>query len=229
VGRFLVKGGETVWLDGPLARAVRAGDICYLDEIVEAHEATTAVIHPLADERWVLPVEKAGELLETPEDFRLAISFNPGYQSVLEDLKQSTRQRFAASGFDDPDAGLEERISAKETGVEPERAARLAKFAHMTRNLKGQRPDEGASTLLLVHAAKPIVAGIESITACGAAIAQALTDDAEMLAAVNELGSLFRTANGCATSCFSGGALAPCTACLTANPRNIDTHLGGPT
>lgn len=192
VGRFLVKGGETIWVDGPLARAVRAGGICYLDEIVEARKDTTVVIHPLADDRRVLPMEKAGELVAAPAGFCLAISYNPGYQSVLKELKQSTRQRFVALEFDYPEAILEQRILEQETGVVPEQARRLVKFAHMTRNLKGQGLDEGASTRLLVHAAKLIVAGIAPVTACRSAIAQALTDDAEMLAAVNELSaSLF--------------------------------------
>ena len=192
VGRFLIKGGETVWVDGPLARAVRTGGICYLDEIVEARKDTTVVIHPLADDRRVLPMEKAGELLEAPDGFCLAISYNPGYQSVLKDLKQSTRQRFVALEFDYPEAALEQRIVEKETGIAPERARQLVKFAHMTRNLKGQGLDEGASTRLLVHAAKLIGAGIDPVTACRSSISQALTDDADMLAAVNELNaSLF--------------------------------------
>jgi len=192
VGRFLIKGGETIWIDGPLARAVRTGGICYLDEIVEARKDTTVVIHPLTDDRRVLPMEKAGELLAAPDDFCLAISYNPGYQSVLKDLKQSTRQRFVALEFDYPEAGLEQRILEQETGVVPEQARQLVKFAHMTCNLKGQGRDEGASTRLLVHTAKLIVSGVAPITAYRSAIAQALTDDADMLAAAYELStSLF--------------------------------------
>ena len=192
VGRFLVKGGETVWVDGPLACAVRAGGICYLDEVVEARKDTTVVIHPLADDRRVLPMEKVGELLEAPADFCLAISYNPGYQSVLKDLKQSTRQRFVALEFDYPDAALEQQIIENETGIEATTARQLVKFARMTRNLKGQGLDEGASTRLLVHAAKLIGTGIAPVPACRSAIAQALTDDADMLSAVNELSaSLF--------------------------------------
>jgi nitric oxide reductase NorQ protein len=187
VGRYLVTGGETVWVDGPLARAVRSGSICYLDEIVEARKDTTVVIHPLCDDRRVLPMEKLGELLQAPPDFCMAISYNPGYQSVLKDLKQSTRQRFVALEFDYPAAGLEQQIIERETGVASDTARQLVKFAHMTRNLKGNGLDEGASTRLLVHAAKLIVTGIDPATACGAAISQALTDDAEMLQAVNEL------------------------------------------
>ncbi len=192
VGRFLVKCGETVWVDGPLAAAVRAGAICYLDEVVEARKDTTVVIHPLADDRRVLPMEKIGELLEANADFCLAISYNPGYQSVLKDLKQSTRQRFVALEFDYPDAALEQKIIENEAEVVPEMAQRLVKFAHMTRNLKGSGLDEGASTRLLVHAAKLIHDGVDPVVACRASIAQALTDDADMLTAVNELSaSLF--------------------------------------
>jgi len=192
VGRFLVKGGETIWVDGPLARAVRAGGICYLDEIVEARKDTTVVIHPLADDRRVLPMEKAGELLAAPDEFCLAISYNPGYQSVLKDLKQSTRQRFVALELDYPDADLEQKILEKESGIDAPRARQLVRFAHMTRNLKGQGLDEGASTRLLVHAAKLMVSGIAPVAACRSAVAQALTDDPDLLSAVNELGaSLF--------------------------------------
>jgi nitric oxide reductase NorQ protein len=187
VGRFLISGGETVWVDGPLARAVRAGGICYLDEVVEARKDTTVVIHPLADDRRVLPMEKLGELLEASPDFCLAISYNPGYQSVLKDLKQSTRQRFVALEFDYPSAVLEAKIVANEGAIEPAMAGQLVKFAHMTRNLKGSGLEEGASTRLLVHAAKLMKSGVQPVLACRASIAQALTDDEEMLIAVNEL------------------------------------------
>lgn len=189
VGRFLVKGGETVWVDGPLARAVRVGGICYLDEIVEARKDTMVVIHPLADDRRALPMEKLGTLLEADDDFCLAISYNPGYQSVLKDLKQSTRQRFVALEFDYPAAELERKIVARESGVAPDVAEKLVKFAQMTRNLKGSGLEEGASTRLLVHAAKLMASNIEPVAACQSAIAQAITDDAEMLAAVHELSS----------------------------------------
>jgi len=191
VGRYLVKGGETVWIDGPLAAAVRSGAICYLDEIVEARKDTMVVIHPLADDRRALPIEKLGEIIEAGDEFCLAISYNPGYQSVLKDL-QSTRQRFVALEFDYPGAQLEATILEKETGIDADMANKLVKFAGMTRNLKGSGLEEGASTRLLVHAAKLIRAGVSPVTACHTAIAQALTDDAEMLAAVNELSaSLF--------------------------------------
>lgn len=192
VGRFLVRGGETLWVDGPLARSVRYGAICYLDEVVEARKDTTVVIHPLADDRRVLPMEKLGELLQAPPEFCLAMSYNPGYQSVMKDLKQSTRQRFVALEFDYPQLELETRIVCRESGLDEGMARQLVKFAHMTRNLKGQGLDEGASTRLLVHAGKLIAQGISPLSAIRASIAQALTDDPDMLAAVNELGaSLF--------------------------------------
>ena len=192
VGRYLITAGETVWVDGPLARAVRMGAICYLDEIVEARKDTTVVIHPLADDRRVLPVEKTGELLTATPEFCLAISYNPGYQSVLKDLNQSTRQRFVAIEFDYPHAALEQKIILHEAGIDAGMAQRLVKFAGMTRNLKGSGLDEGASTRLLVHAAKLMASGIEPRRACRGAIAEAITDDPEMLAAVNELSaSLF--------------------------------------
>ncbi|HEB81992.1 MAG TPA: CbbQ/NirQ/NorQ/GpvN family protein [Gammaproteobacteria bacterium] len=189
VGRFLISGGETVWVDGPLARAVRHGAICYLDEVVEARKDTTVVIHPLADDRRVLPMEKVGELIEATGDFCLAISYNPGYQSVMKDLKQSTRQRFVALEFDYPDAVLEAEIIMRETDIDENTAKQLVKFAHMTRDLKGSGLDEGASTRLLVHAAKLIDEGIRPVTACQTAIAQAITDDGDMLLAMNELSS----------------------------------------
>jgi nitric oxide reductase NorQ protein len=192
VGRFLVAGGETVWVDGPLARAVRAGGFCYLDEIVEARKDTMVVIHPLADDRRVLPMEKRGELLQAPPEFCLAISYNPGYQSVLKDLKQSTRQRFVALEFDYPSPDLERRIVARESSLTEEMAQRLVKFAGMTRNLKGSGLEEGASTRLLVHAGKLMASGIDPSIACRGAVAQALTDDPEMVAAIEEMSaSLF--------------------------------------
>lgn len=189
VGRFLIRGGETIWIDGPLARAVKEGAICYLDEIVEARKDTMVVIHPLADDRRVLPIEKLGQLLEAPPEFALTVSYNPGYQSVLKDLKQSTRQRFVALEFNYPEHDLEVTIVSKESKIDPNIAEKLVKFAEMTRNLKGSGLDEGASTRLLVHAAKLIKDGIPPVKACQSAIAQALTDDAEMLTAVNELSS----------------------------------------
>jgi len=187
VGRYLITNNETVWVDGPLAKAVRCGGICYLDEVVEARKDTTVVIHPLADDRRILPMEKRGELLQAPKEFVLALSYNPGYQSVLKELKQSTRQRFVAIEFNYPVPELERKIIMTEAALESGDADKLIKLAHMTRNLKGNGLDEGASTRLLVHAGKLIARGIAPRTACNGAIAEALTDDPEMLRAVNEL------------------------------------------
>ena len=192
VGRYLITSSETVWVDGPLAHAVRCGGICYLDEVVEARKDTTVVIHPLADDRRILPMERHGELLHAPPEFVLVMSYNPGYQSVLKELKQSTRQRFVAIEFNYPDAALESKIIITETGLDRERAERLIRLAAMTRNLKGNGLDEGASTRLLVHAGKLMVRGIPPRAACHGAIAEALTDDPDMLRAVDELAtSLF--------------------------------------
>lgn len=178
-----------MWVDGPLARAVRVGAICYLDEVVEARKDTTVVIHPLADDRRILPMDKRGELLQAPPEFLLALSYNPGYQSVLKDLKQSTRQRFVALEFGYPDPRLEAKIVVTESGLGAADADKLVKLAHMTRNLKGSGLDKGASTRLLVHAAKLIRRGIAPRTACAGAITEAFTDDAEMVRAVNGLAS----------------------------------------
>ncbi len=187
IGRYLITDNQTVWVDGPLTAAVRAGAICYLDEIVEARADTTVVIHPLADGRRVLPIEKLGEQLVAHDNFCMAISYNPGYQSVLKDIKQSTRQRFVALEFDYPRPELEQKIVQTESGLDAGQAGQLVKFAQLTRNLKGAGLDEGASTRLLVHAAKLIQGGISPAQACASAVSQALTDDREMIAAVNEL------------------------------------------
>ena len=192
VGRYLVKGGETLWVDGPLARAVKVGGFCYLDEIVEARKDTTVVIHPLADDRRILPIEKRGEVLKAPAEFLMALSYNPGYQSVLKDLKQSTRQRFLALEFSYPNRELETEIIVHESGINEETAMRLVTFGEKTRNLKDRGLVEGASTRLLIHAAQLIVSGIGQAEACGAAISAPLTDDAEMSGALSEIvSSLF--------------------------------------
>ncbi len=187
VGRYLVRGGETVWIDGPLTAAVKAGAFCYLDEIVEARKDTIVVIHPLADDRRVLPVEKKGELLKAPPEFLLALSYNPGYQSVLKDLKQSTRQRFLALELLYPEPEQEAEIVAHESGVSENMAATLVSLAEKTRNLKDQGLVEGASTRLLVNAAKLAANGIDPRTACATAIAGPLSDDQEMLASLREI------------------------------------------
>lgn len=187
VGRYLVVGDETVWLDGPLTAAVRTGAICYLDEIVEARKDTTVVIHPLADSRRMLTVDKRGELIPAPPEFMLVISYNPGYQSVLKEIKPSTRQRFVALEFDYPSPELEAHIIATEGGIEIDMARRLVKLGELTRNLKGAGLDEGASTRLLVHAAQLIAAGVSAEIAAHAAVARALTDEPDMNDTLDDL------------------------------------------
>jgi nitric oxide reductase NorQ protein len=187
IGRYLIVDDDTVWVDGPLTAAVRAGAICYLDEIVEARKDTTVVIHPLADARRILPVEKRGEFIRAPEGFMLVVSYNPGYQSVLKEMKPSTRQRFVAIDFDYPDAAAEAAIVAAEGGVDADLARRLVKLGALTRNLKGAGLDEGASTRLLVHAAQLIAAGVDPLAACTGAIARALSDDPEMNQSLDDL------------------------------------------
>jgi nitric oxide reductase NorQ protein len=187
VGRYLIQGSDTVWVDGALTRAVRAGALCYLDEIVEARKDTTVVIHPLADDRRMLPVEKRGELLKAPPEFMLIISYNPGYQSIMKDLKPSTRQRFVSLAFDYPDSGREAVIVARESGVDGDTADRLVKLGRMTRNLKERGLDEGASTRLLIHAGKLMVSGIEPQAACRSAITETLSDDDEMQLSMGQM------------------------------------------
>ena len=189
IGRYLVKGGQTEWIDGPLTESVRNGHICYLDEIVEARKDTTVVIHPLCDDRRILPIEKLGEFLTAPSEFSLVISYNPGYQSILKDLKASTRQRFVAIEFNYPTAEIELKILMTESEISKENGEKLIKFGQMTRNLKEAGLEEGASTRLLVNAAKLIGSGITPDTATNTEIALPLTDDPEMLSALNELSS----------------------------------------
>ncbi len=187
VGRYLLKGEETIWVDGPLSLAVKNGAICYLDEIVEARKDTTVLIHPLADHRRILPVEKKGQILEAHENFLLVISYNPGYQSVLKNLKHSTRQRFVAIDFHYPPRELEARIIAHESGVNFEAAGDLAKLAEKVRNLRDQGLEEGVSTRLLIYAGQLMVQGIQPRRACEVAVAQAVTDDHEMERGIREL------------------------------------------
>lgn len=187
VGRYLIRGGETFWVDGPLTLAVRHGAICYLDEVVEARKDTTVVIHPLADDRRELSIEKRGEIITAPPEFMLAVSYNPGYQSVLKDMKQSTRQRFVALELVYPPAELETRIVVREARVNEQTAAALVRIAAMTRSLKDAGLQEGASTRLLVHAGLLIEAGIDPRSACEVTITQALTDDVELVGAINEM------------------------------------------
>jgi nitric oxide reductase NorQ protein len=187
VGRYLLTGDETVWIDGPLTRAVRTGSICYLDEIVEARKDTTVLIHPLTDHRRTLPIEKRATILEAHEDFLLVISYNPGYQSVLKDLKPSTRQRFVSLEFDYPPPELEARIIAHEGGVDNVTAADLATLGQKVRSLREHGFEEGASTRLLVYTAQLVAQGIDIQRACEVAISRAITDDREVQRAVAEL------------------------------------------
>ena len=180
VGRYLLDANGTRWLDGPLTTAARIGAICYLDEIVEARQDTTVVIHPLTDHRRTLPLDKKGELIAAHPDFQLVISYNPGYQSLMKDLKQSTKQRFTAFEFDYPETELESAILAKESALEPEVAAKLVKIGHAARNLKGHGLDEGISTRLLVYAATLIKDGVEPRDACRMALVRPITDDADI-------------------------------------------------
>lgn len=187
VGRYLIRAGEAVWTDGPLTMAVRAGAICYLDEIVEARKDTTVVIHPLADDRRELPIEKRGELITAPPEFMLAVSYNPGYQSVLKDLKPSTRQRFIALSFDYPQAEKEAEIVCREGGIDMDLSLSLVKLARMTRNLKDSGLAEGASTRLLIQTGKLITHGIPTKVACRVAITETLSDEQELMAAIDEM------------------------------------------
>ena len=187
LGRYLLRGGETVWLDGPLSKAVRHGYLCYLDEVVEARKDTTVVIHPLCDDRRMLSLEKLGQIVHAKASFCLIVSCNPGYQSVLKDLKPSTRQRFVAIDFDYPEAKVEQAIIQRETQVDEKTAGQLVKLAELTRNLKGQGLDEGASTRLLVHTGKLIHSGMPPARAAHACITQALSDDPNLLATLEEL------------------------------------------
>ena len=180
VGRYLLDANGTRWLDGPLTTAARIGAICYLDEIVEARQDTTVVIHPLTDHRRTLPLDKKGELIQAHPDFQLVISYNPGYQNLMKDLKQSTKQRFVGFDFEYPSATVETEILAKETGMDIDVSAKLVKIGATARNLKGHGLDEGISTRLLVYAATLIKAGVEPRAACRMALVRPITDDADI-------------------------------------------------
>ena len=187
VGRYLLEGDETRWIDGPISRAVKIGAICYLDEIVEARKDTTVLIHPLTDYRRLLPVDKRGELLEAADGFLLVMSYNPGYQSALKDLKHSTRQRFIAIEFGYPPRDQEALIIAQESNVQPAIAQELAKLAEKVRNLKEHGLGEGVSTRLLIYAGKLIASGIAPRRACQVAVVWALTDDPEVQRSIEEV------------------------------------------
>ncbi len=180
IGRFLLDASGTRWQDGPLTTAARIGAICYLDEVVEARQDTTVVIHPLTDHRRTLPLDKKGELVHAHPAFQLVISYNPGYQNLMKDLKQSTKQRFGALDFSYPDAAVEAEIITHETGVDAATAEKLVQVAHRARNLKGHGLDEGISTRLLVYAANLIAQGIAPRAACTMTLVRPITDDPDM-------------------------------------------------
>jgi nitric oxide reductase NorQ protein len=184
VGRWLLDAQGTVWHDGPLTVAVRYGAICYLDEIVEARQDTTVVIHPLTDERRMLPLDKRGELVHAHPDFRLVVSYNPGYQSAAKDMKPSTRQRFGAIDFDFPPPAIEAEVVAHESGVAPVLATQLVSIAQQSRALRGRGLDEGISTRMLIHAGGLIAEGIARHDACTLAMTAPLTDDRDLQAAL---------------------------------------------
>jgi nitric oxide reductase NorQ protein len=187
VGRFLIGNGNTVWSDGPLARAVRSGAICYLDEVVEARKDTTVVLHPLADDRRVLPIERTGEQLIAPADFMLVISYNPGYQNLLKGLKPSTRQRFIALSMGYPNPEIERDIVQTETGIPAHQAGQLVQLAKALRSLTEYDLEETVSTRLLVSAGRLLASGLPMLHACEAAIIQALTDDVVTAEALSEV------------------------------------------
>jgi nitric oxide reductase NorQ protein len=186
-GRYLLKGGDTVWTDGPLTHAVRHGGIAYLDEVVEARKDVTVVLHPLTDDRRVLPLDRTGELLEAPDDFMLVVSYNPGYQNFMKGMKPSTRQRFVSLRFDFPDAGREEMILRGETGCDEMTAKRLVSIGQSLRALKDVDLEEVASTRLLVYAAILIRDGLDPVEACRGSLVESLSDDIEVTAALMEV------------------------------------------
>src|SRR4051812_5809302 len=186
-GRFLIQGNDTVWADGPLTTAVRTGAICYLDEVVESRQDTLVVIHPVTDDRRILPIEKTGELLEAAPGFQLVVSYNPGYQHALKDLKPSTRQRFVGIAFDVPSAAREAEIVAHESGVPAKTARALVDVAQQVRRLRDKGLAEGPGTRLLVATGRLIASGIDPRAACRSALGAPLTDDADLLAAIEDL------------------------------------------
>ncbi len=187
IGRYLLRGGETVWVDGPLTRAVREGAICYLDEVVEARKDVTVVLHPLTDNRRTLMLERTGEELTAPNTFMLVASYNPGYQNVLKRLKPSTRQRFLSVSFDFPDPVSELLIVAQESGLEPDRVKSLIRLAGHIRSLSGMDLEEGVSTRLLIYAAQLIAGGMKIERALQAAIIEPLSDEADVQQALRDL------------------------------------------
>ena len=187
VGRHLIGAGNTVWSDGPLTKAVREGGICYLDEVVEARKDTTVILHPLADDRRILPIDRIGETLKAPDSFMLVVSYNPGYQNFLKKLKPSTRQRFISITFDFPRSEQEEKIIVGESGIDSFTSKQLVSIANAIRNLKDHDLEEVVSTRLLIYSAKLISDGVDPVSACNSAIVETLTDDLETQIALNEV------------------------------------------
>jgi nitric oxide reductase NorQ protein len=186
-GRYLLKGGETVWVDGPLTRAIREGGICYLDEIVEARKDVTVVLHPLTDDRRMLPLERTNEILRAPDSFMLVVSYNPGYQNILKSLKPSTRQRFIALSFDFPPPEIELNIIASESGLAREHCTALVNLATQLRRLKEIDLEESVSTRLLVYCATLMAAGLDPLQAAKAALIEPLSDEPEVQQGLFEL------------------------------------------
>lgn len=180
IGRYLLKGGETVWVDGPLTRAVREGAICYLDEVVEARKDVTVVLHPLTDDRRILPIDRTGEELQAAPGFMLVASYNPGYQNIMKTLKPSTRQRFLSLEFDFPTPALEIRVVSEESGLDADRTKALVRLAGKLRGLKGQDLEEGVSTRLVIYAATLIAQGMNVERAIEAAMIEPLTDEPDV-------------------------------------------------
>ncbi|WP_341474072.1 CbbQ/NirQ/NorQ/GpvN family protein [Desulfofundulus thermobenzoicus] len=187
VGRYLLKGDETVWVDGPLTTAVKRGAICYLDEVVEARKDTVVVIHPLTDDRRILPLEKKGEIIKAPDEFMLVVSYNPGYQTILKDLKQSTKQRFVALEFDFPPPDFEAEIVCREAGVDAGTAAKLVAVAGKMRALKNRGLEEGVSTRLVIYAAILVKKGVDLNLAIQTAMIKPVTDDQVIQKSLEEI------------------------------------------
>jgi nitric oxide reductase NorQ protein len=187
VGRYLLDANGTRWIDGPMTRAVKNGAILYLDEVVEARKDTTVLIHPLTDHRRILPVEKTGSIIEADDRFLLCISYNPGYQSALKDLKHSTRQRFISVEFNYPPRDIEAEIVMRESGCNAEQADSLAKLGEKIRNLQEHGLQEGASTRLLIYAGRLMTEGINARRACQVAIVWTLTDEPELQRSIEEV------------------------------------------
>jgi nitric oxide reductase NorQ protein len=191
VGRFLFKDEQTVWQDGPVTLAVRHGGICYLDEIVEARKDTTVIIHSLTDDRRILYIEKTGEVIRAHPDFTMVMSYNPGYQSITKNLKQSTKQRFASLIFSHPSVDTEKKIIQTETGLPEEESHKLAEMGGKIRELKGFGLEDGVSTRLLVYVGRLMKVGLPPCDACNCAISQTLTDEAELIDSMNNIVKLY--------------------------------------